>query len=54
MVAQLVAALFQRFHGAFHGRFAEAPGYRHALAEPDDARKAIENAKSMFVWAGDQ
>ena len=45
-VAHLVAANAERRDGAGDRGVRQAPGRRHALAEPDDARKRVDDAES--------
>src|SRR5690348_9796290 len=54
MLIELVAALLERIDGALHRGIAQPPGDREPLAQPDDAGKAVEHPKTLFVWARDE
>ena len=54
VLAELVAALPQRLDCAVHGGIAEPAGDRQPFAEPHDAGKAVEHAKTVLVRTRDQ
>jgi hypothetical protein len=54
VLAQLVSAEAEGFHGAIHGGIGKPAGGGEPLAQPDDAGKAIEHAKALLMRAGDE
>ena len=46
--------ILQRFDRARDGRVAQPPGRRDALAQPDDARKRVDDAEAVMGRARDQ
>jgi hypothetical protein len=51
MALQLVGANSERLHRAIHRLVREPSGLADAFAEPDDARKRIDDAKAATRWA---
>src|SRR5439155_3949236 len=49
MAAHLAGADPERFDGPIHGRAGERPARADALAQPDDSRKGIDDAKRIAV-----
>ena len=54
MAAHFAGADLERLDGAVHRRRRQGAGRAHALAQTDDARKRIDDAKALPPWSCDE